>query len=115
MKQERPPQGATRALKEGYNSRKRVRIGAVTIRVKRIRSLPIRGINQVVQSTAFWKNLMPNKKAKAQARAQNRVRARKADLAARRAKLVASAGPTVPELPRASVRQRKALKNRIRL
>jgi hypothetical protein len=58
---------------------------------------------------------MPNKKTKAQARAQNRIRARKADIAVRRAELAATAGPTVPELPQASVRQRKALKNRMRL
>jgi len=66
---------------------------------------------------------MPTKKAKAQARGVNQAKARQNELATMRAKLEkraqASAAGLEPsvlsQLPKMSVRQRKALKNRIQL
>jgi hypothetical protein len=59
---------------------------------------------------------MPTKKAIKQAKALKRDAARKRDLQEMRAKLqVGVEGKGVPELPSASVRFRKSLKNRTKL
>jgi hypothetical protein len=59
---------------------------------------------------------MPTRKSKQQAKAVKRVAARQRDLAELRAKLsVGAEGSPTPELPSASVRLRKSLKNRTKL
>jgi hypothetical protein len=59
---------------------------------------------------------MPNKKTKDQAKTLKRALAKKRDLAEMRMKLQADAkGKPPPELPPASVRLRKSLKNRTNL
>jgi hypothetical protein len=56
---------------------------------------------------------MPMKKAKQDAKARKRTNARQRDLQEMRTKLAVGAqGKSVPELPQASVRFRKSLKNR---
>jgi hypothetical protein len=56
---------------------------------------------------------MPTKKAKQDAKALKRINVRQRDLQEMRAKLAVGAqGKGVPELPQASVRFRKSLKNR---
>jgi hypothetical protein len=59
---------------------------------------------------------MPNKKSKQQAKKLKREQAAKRDLREMRMKLLAAAqGKPPPELPPASVRLRKSLKNRTNL
>jgi hypothetical protein len=59
---------------------------------------------------------MPTKKAKQDARMVKRAAAKQRDLQEMRAKLAVEAeGAPVPELPSASVRFRKSLKNRTEL
>ena len=71
---------------------------------------------KITASKTYSTTFMPTKKVKAERKAAKQTEARQRDLKAMRDKLASGAeGAGVPEMPPASVRLRKSLKNRTKI